>query len=142
MTGLPIGPAVPEPSGFGPERTPYEALGGESRVRALVDTFYDHMDRDAAFATIRALHPPDLSRSREKLFEFLSGWLGGPPLYIEKHGHPRLRGRHMPFAIAERERDEWLACMRGALDECGIEGDVRTFLDGRFAHVANFMRNR
>jgi len=91
---------------FGPDNTPYDALGGDERVRTLVDTFYDHMDSDEDFATIRKLHPDDLASSREKLYEFLSGWLGGPQLYIEKHGHPRLRGRHMPFPIGEVERDQ------------------------------------
>lgn len=126
---------------FGLQNTPYEALGGDARVRTLVDTFYDHMDADEAFAGIRGLHPASLASSREKLYEFLSGWLGGPNLYIEKRGHPRLRGRHMPFAIGVSERDQWLACMARAMDDCGITGELRTFLDARFAHVANFMRN-
>ena len=127
---------------FGPATTPSETICGDAQVRLLVDAFYDHMDRDPAFATIRTLHPPDLTMSREKLYEFLSGWLGGPELYVNKHGHPRLRGRHMPFSIGETERDQWLACMQLALDERGIDGELRRFLDHRFAHVANFMRNR
>lgn len=127
---------------FGPDNTPYDALGGNESVRTLVDTFYDHMDQDGEFATIRALHPDDLGSSRQKLYEFLSGWLGGPQLYIEKHGHPRLRGRHMPFPIGEVERDQWLACMNRAMDDCQIEGEIRTFLNQRFAHVADFMRNK
>jgi hemoglobin len=130
------------PRSFGPDDTPYDALGGDERVRALVDTFYDRMDADEAYAGIRALHPADLATSRTKLYEFLSGWLGGPPLYIERYGHPRLRGRHMPFPIGDAERDQWLACMSAALDACGVEADLRGFLDARFAHVANFMRNR
>jgi len=127
---------------FGPDNTPYDALGGDERVRSLVDSFYDHMDRDDEFSTIRALHPDDLAGSREKLYEFLSGWLGGPQLYIQKHGHPRLRGRHMPFPIGETERDQWLACMNRAMDDCDITGDIRAFLNQRFAHVADFMRNK
>jgi hemoglobin len=127
---------------FGPDNTPYNALGGDKRVRTLVDTFYDHMDQDDEFATIRALHPDNLASSRQKLYEFLSGWLGGPQLYIEKYGHPRLRGRHMPFPIGESERDQWLACMHRAMDDCHIKGDIREFLSQRFAHVADFMRNR
>lgn len=111
-------------------------------MRALVQAFYDSMDSDEAFAGLRSLHPASLASSREKLYEFLSGWLGGPNLYIEKHGHPRLRGRHMPFPIGVCERDQWLACMGRALDACGVAGDVRAFLDARFAHVANFMRNQ
>ena len=127
---------------FGIEKTPYEAIGGDEQVRALVDVFYDHMDRDASFATIRALHPADLAESRLKLYEFLCGWLGGPELYVTKRGHPRLRARHMPFPIGEVERDQWLDCMQLAMDERGVDGDLRRFLDHRFAHVANFMRNR
>jgi hemoglobin len=111
-------------------------------VRELAERFYGHMDRDERFAVIRDLHPPDLTESREKFFEFLSGWLGGPPLYMSRRGHPRLRMRHAPFPIGERERDQWLACMAVALDELGIDGDLRAFLDARFAHVADFMRNR
>lgn len=137
---MPINPAGAGDT-FGPDRTPYDALGGGERVRALVDAFYDRMDSDPGAKTIRALHPPDLSGSRDKLFMFLSGWLGGPPLYIERHGHPRLRMRHAPFPIGEAERDQWLACMAHALDTLDVTGDLRAFLDGRLAHVADFMRN-
>ena len=127
---------------FDAEHTPFDAIGGEESVRALVDSFYDHMDRDEPFDRIRTLHPEDLTESREKLYLFLCGWLGGPQYYVQKHGHPRLRMRHAPFPIAEVERDQWLECMAIAMDECSIEGELRTFLDGRFAHVADFMRNR
>jgi hemoglobin len=125
-----------------PPDTPFDAIGGAARVRALVDAFYDHMDGDAEFAVIRALHVGDLGTVRDKFHKFLTGWLGGPPLYVEEFGHPRLRGRHMPFPIGERERDQWLACMGRALDDTGVEGELRSFLDARFAHVANFMMNR
>lgn len=127
---------------FGPDHTPYAALGGEAALRGLIDAFYDRMDADAAFARIRQLHPPDLRESRQKLFEFLSGWLGGPPLYVQNRGHPHLRARHVRFAIGEVERDQWLACMQHALDQCNVTGELRRFLDGRFAHVADFMRNQ
>ncbi len=149
MTGLPIQPGgLPSgpPSGptfsFGPDQPPFDALGGDESLRRLVDTFYDTMDRESAYAGIRSLHQPDLGEARDKLYEFLSGWLGGPPLYVEKYGHPRLRGRHMPFAIGEAQRDLWLACMSAALDACEVNGEIRAFLDARFAHVANFMRNQ
>lgn len=126
---------------FGPDHTPYDALGGAEAVRRLADTFYDRMDTDEAAGVVRALHPDDLTESREKFFMFLSGWLGGPELYMQRHGHPRLRMRHAPFPIDETVRDAWLACMASALDECGIDGPVRAFLDARFAHVADFLRN-
>ena len=125
---------------FGPEHTPYDAIGGETRVRALVDAFYDRVASDSPL--MKALHPEDLSESRQKLFEFLSGWLGGPPLYIQKHGHPRLRMRHMPFAIDQVGVEEWLRCMRGAMDDVRLNGDLRTFLEQRFRQTAQFMRNR
>ncbi len=120
----------------------YEKLGGESGLRTLVDRFYDLMDSAPEAAQIRALHPKSLHRSREKLFMFLSGWSGGPQLYIEKFGHPRLRMRHMPFEIGVVERDQWLWCMGKALDESGLDSSVVEYLKSRFAEVADFMRNR
>ncbi len=129
-------------SSFGPDRTPYEAIGGEAGVRALVDAFYRHIERDPDADAVRPLYPEDLSRPRQRLFEFLSGWLGGPQLYFEKYGHPRLRQRHLPFPIGETQRDQWLACMGRAMDECGVPGELCSFLNARFAHVANFMRNQ
>jgi len=127
---------------FDAENTPFTAIGGEAPVRALADAFYDFMDRDPDCAVIRAMHPEDLGESRDKLFEFLCGWLGGPQLYVQKRGHPRLRMRHGPFPIGEDERDQWLSCMTRAMDQLEIEGELRAFLDARFAHVADFMRNR
>jgi hemoglobin len=124
------------------EFTFYEAVGGDAGVRALVDRFYDLMDSEPAFAGLRRLHPADLANSRERLYLFLSGWLGGPPLYIERHGHPRLRARHLPFPIGERERDQWLRCMGLALAEVGMPDFVREQLLARFAPVADFMRNQ
>lgn len=93
--------------------TPYEQLGGATGLRALVERFYDLMELDPAYAGIRALHPERIQGSRDKLYMFLSGWLGGPGLYVERHGHPRLRARHLPFAIASAERDQCSrACAR------------------------------
>lgn len=119
----------------------YELLGGETGVHALVDRFYDLMDSAPEAKDIRALHAASLKQSREKLFMFLSGWSGGPPLYIEKHGHPRLRQRHMPFAIGERERDQWLWCMDRAIDAGNFHPSVVEHLKTRFKEVADFMRN-
>ena len=127
---------------FGPDHTPFESLGGEERVRLLVDSFYDRMNDGAEFTVIREMHPEDLTESRQKLFEFICGWLGGPQLYMERRGHPKLRMRHAPFSIGASERDQWLACMAHAMDQLEIDGDLRAFLDARFAHVADFMRNR
>ncbi len=121
---------------------PFEQIGGEPGVRALVDDFYDRMEQLPEAATIRALHPPNLRGSREKLFLFLCGWLGGPPYYVEKYGHPRLRARHLPFSIGVPERDQWLLCMRGALAVCVADPTLRAALDGAFERLADHMRNR
>jgi hemoglobin len=122
-------------------RTPYEALGGGPAVRALVDRFYDLMDTLPEAATIRAMHPADLASSREKLFLFLTGWLGGPPAYVERFGHPRLRMRHLPFAVDEAARDAWLQCMFQALDEHVADEMLRLQLRTGMARVADHMRN-
>jgi hemoglobin len=100
------------------------------------------MDSSPEAKIIRAYHAKSLSQSREKLFMFLSGWSGGPSLYIEKYGHPRLRQRHMPFSIGERERDQWLWCMNKALDESDLQPTVKDHLKTRFTKVADFMRNK
>lgn len=126
---------------FGPGHTPFMAIGGEDAVRALVDAFYDHMHRQPAAADIRAMHPDSLDGSRDKLAWFLNGWLGGPESYVERFGHPRLRQRHSPFAIDPAARDAWMLCMGRAMDDRAIEGDLRTFLDARFEHLATFMIN-
>jgi hemoglobin len=117
-------------------------LGGEPGVRALVDRFYDLMDLEPAYAGIRRLHPPALDGSRDKLFWFLAGWLGGPPLYTSRFGHPRLRARHLPYAIGIAERDQWLACMRQAMAEEGIDPALATRLDEAFFGTADWMRNQ
>ena len=124
------------------QATPFELFGGESGVRALVDAFYDHMDLDEEFAGIRKLHPETLSGSRDKLYWFLCGWLGGPSHYIERFGHPKLRMRHMPFAIGGAERDAWLACMRLALVDCAVDPKVSEWLMAQLFGTADWMRNK
>jgi hemoglobin len=120
----------------------YEWIGGERGLRSLVNRFYDLMDSSVEAKNIRSLHPKSLNRSREKLFLFLSGWSGGPQLYVEQFGHPRLRLRHMPFAIGFVERDQWLWCMNKALDESQLDPRVVEYLKARFAEVADAMRNQ
>jgi len=120
----------------------YDLIGGENGLRALVDRFYDLLDVSPEAAGIRALHPKSLTGSREKFFMFLSGWSGGPSLYIEKFGHPRLRMRHARFSIGVPERDQWLWCMNKALDESGMDQRVIEELKPRFAEAADFLRNR
>jgi len=124
------------------EPSPYERLGGEQAVRRLVDRFYDLMDTLPDAGDIRALHPEDLTGSRDKLFKFLSGWLGGPPLYQMEHGHPRLRARHLPFPIGEAERDAWLLCMEQALAETEMDELLRGHLLQSLRNTADHMRNR
>ena len=122
--------------------SPYELLGGDSAVRQLVDRFYDLMDTVPTYAVIRILHPADLTGSREKLYLFLSGWLGGPPLYAEKFGHPMLRARHLPFAIGIAERDAWLACMRQAMNDCVVDAGLQASLLDSLFKTADWMRNK
>jgi hemoglobin len=124
------------------EATAFDRVGGEAGTRALVDRFYDLMDLDAAFAELRALHPSTLDGSRDKLFWFLCGWLGGPDHYVSRFGHPRLRARHLPFAIASDERDQWLRCMAFAMEDIGLPETLRERLLHSFFETADWMRNR
>jgi len=121
---------------------PYQRLGGADKVRELVDRFYDLMDTLPAAAPIRQLHPADLTESREKLYLFLCGWLGGPELYTERYGHPRLRARHLPFPIGVSERDQWLHCMSQAMLDLNLDPDLRRYLQQAFFKTADHMRNR
>lgn len=123
------------------EQSLFEKIGGESGIRALVDRFYDHMDTRPDCREVRAMHPADLSSSREKLWMFLVGWSGGPQLYIERHGHPRLRARHLPFAVDTRARDQWLTCFALAVDDCRVSEDARQTLGLAIARLADHMRN-
>ena len=122
--------------------TPFEAIGGEPAVLALVQRFYDLMDLEPAYRGIRALHPAHLEGSRDKLFWFLCGWLGGPQYFVERVGHPMLRARHLPFSIGIRERDQWMACMRQAMGEVGLEPTLAGRLGDAFAGTADWMRNK
>ena len=122
--------------------TPYELIGGDAGVRALVDRVYDLMDFEPAYAKLRAVHGSTLESAREKLHLFLSGWLGGPPLYVQRFGHPMLRARHLPFAIGEEERDQWMACMSQAMDEVDVPQALREALETAFFKTADWMRNK
>jgi hemoglobin len=117
-------------------------LGGEAAVRALVDRFYDLMDLEPAYTALRALHPSTLDGSRDKLHWFLCGWLGGPQHYIERFGHPMLRARHLPYAIGNTERDQWMACMTQAMADCAVEPALAAALREALQGTANWMRNR
>ncbi len=136
MPGRPTG--TPHP--WGDEETPYAQIGEETGVRGLVDAFYDIIEEESP--TLRDMLPVSTSGSRQKLHEYLTGWLGGPPIYVEKRGHPRLRMRHAPFPIGRDEADEWMRCMRLAFDRVGLEGNLRVFLDEKLAPLADHMINR
>jgi hemoglobin len=125
-----------------PVITAYELLGGEAALRELVERFYGHMDTLPEAAEIRAMHAPDLAGAKDKLFKFLSGWMGGPNLYWQEFGHPRLRMRHFPFSIGVRERDQWMLCMAKALDDMPMETEFRHTLLRAFAQTADHMINR
>jgi len=121
--------------------TPYELIGGESAVKQLVHRFYELMDALPEAYAVRQLHPESLAGSEEMLFEYLSGWLGGPNLYIAKKGHPRLRMRHAPYAIGLKERDEWMLCMTQALTEQVNDEGFRQALLTQFSELASHMIN-
>jgi hemoglobin len=127
---------------------PFKLLGGEAEVLAITKAFYDAMEEHEPELT--AVHRGSLDAQgvfrvepevRERFGLFLIGWLGGPQTYMETHGHPRLRMRHAKVPINEAMRDAWLRAMERALDACEVQGEVRSFLDARFADVANFLRN-
>jgi hemoglobin len=125
--------------------SPFDRLGGEARVRAIVEAFYDAMtELEPALA---ALHPCDATgrvarASRDRFGLFFVGWLGGPQDYVAQHGHPRLRMRHAAVPVDTAMAAAWMRCMRTAFDRCGVEGDVRAFLEARLGEVAQFLRNR
>ena len=121
--------------------SPYEQLGGEAGVRRLVHRFYALMDELPEAYTVRQLHPESLSGSQTSLFEFLSGWFGGPPLYIARKGHPRLRMRHAPYAVGPVVRDEWMLCMTQALTEQVMDHAFRARLIDTFSQMASHLIN-
>jgi hemoglobin len=124
------------------QTTAYVLIGGAESIRQLVDRFYDLMELEPAYAVIRQLHPADLSTSRDKLYLFLTRWMGGPELYQEKYGHPKLRARHLPFPIGSIERNQWLDCMQRAMDEVAIDALLKERLNESFFATADLMRNK
>jgi hemoglobin len=128
--------------GNGSGATAYSLIGGAEPIRQLVDRFYDLMELEPAYAVIRQLHPADLISSRDKLYLFLTGWMGGPDVYQEKYGHPKLRARHLPFPIGSIERNQWLDCMQRAMDEVAIDAPLKERLHESFFTTADWMRNK
>ncbi|KQV83700.1 group II truncated hemoglobin [Rhizobium sp. Root1220] len=122
--------------------TLYQAIGGQETVRALAHRFYELMDTLPEARHVRAVHPPTLDGSEEKFYEYLTGYLGGPPLYTDKRGHPRLRSRHFVAEIGPVERDEWLVCFRRALDETVANPKLREIIWQPVERLAHHMQNR
>lgn len=122
--------------------TPYEAMGGAATVQSLVDRFYFYMDILPESHEIRAMHASNLASAKDKLFKFLSGWLGGPNLYIEEFGHPMLRARHLPFTIGGAERDQWMLCMNKALAEINMDNQLKSNLQAALQQLATHMINQ
>ncbi len=120
----------------------YELVGGDAKLRELVDRFYDLMDLEPQFAELRAMHPESLEGSRDKLYRFLSGWTGGPDTYTPKYGPAFLRARHLPFPIGSKERDDWLTCMVLAMRELGYGEGKEDLLLQAFFRTADWMRNK
>ena len=124
-----------------PFETLFEWIGGEARVKALIERFYDLMELEPQYAALRAAHGSTLADARQKLFWFLCGWMGGPQHYTDRFGHPKLRARHMPFKIGILERDQWLACMDQAMLETGVDDALRARLKDSFFQTGDWMRN-
>jgi hemoglobin len=122
-------------------QTHFEMIGGQPVVDRIVDEFYRRMDTLPAAEKIRALHPPDLRDTKVVLKKYLAEWLGGPPRYSEERGHPRLRMRHLPFRIGTAERDAWMLCMRGAMEEIVSSEELRSTLLQQLFKTADWMRN-
>ena len=122
--------------------TPYEVIGGETAIRNLVERFYYYMDTLPEAKGIRDIHQADLTSAETKLFKYMTGWLGGPNLYIEEYGHPMLRARHLPFAIGESERDQWMLCMNKAIDEVPMDSRLKTSLQTALQDLATHMINK
>ncbi len=121
--------------------TPYEQVGGERAVRSLVDRFYFYMDTLPEAEAVRKMHSKSLASAKDKLFKFLTGWLGGPDLYMREFGHPMLRRRHFPFVIGQAERDQWMLCMDKALSEMTMDSGLRNSIREALAQLATHMIN-
>ena len=124
------------------QHTHYQRIGGAEKIHALVDRFYELMEELPEAYGIRKMHTEDLQDVNDKLYMFLSGWMGGPQLFVEKYGHPMLRRRHLPFSIGDTERDQWMLCMNHALHDIVEEATLRRELSEAFSKVADHMRNR
>lgn len=135
-------PSLVQPQEKSYFETPFAWIGGESAVSRLTERFHDLMDLEPAYMALRRVHGSELSNARQRLFWFLCGWLGGPQYYTERLGHPRLRARHLPFAIGITERDQWVACMDQSMAETEVDPELRERLHQSFFQTADWMRNQ
>jgi hemoglobin len=119
----------------------FAAIGGEEPIKQLVDRFYFYMDSLPQAATIRAMHAADLTHTKQVLVSFLTEWLGGPKVYSSERGHPRLRQKHMDFAVDAAARDSWMLCMRMAMADVVADAALREKLEQAFFKTADFIRN-
>lgn len=122
-------------------KSAFDAIGGEEGTRRLANRFYDIMASDPVATELLALHPQPMDTIRQKFFEYLTGWLGGPPLYESKYGHPRLRARHLPFTVTEQMVEQWLYCMNKALNEVVEDDALRNAIRTPITQLAHHMRN-
>lgn len=119
----------------------FQLIGGQEAVDRIVDIFYDRMDTLPEARSIRAMHPADLSGIRTVLKKYLAEWMGGPSAYSQERGHPRLRWRHLGFPIGNAERDAWMLCMDGALEEVIPDEELRGHISQQLRRLADWMRN-
>src|SRR6185312_3271528 len=132
---------IPRPQA-GKDIKPFQRIGGQPAVDRIVDSFYDRMSTLPEAKVIRALHSDDLGAIRVTLKKYLAEWLGGPTAYTDERGHPRLRARHLPFSIGDEERDAWMFCMRGAMEDVVTDQAAREWILQKLSQVADWMRNR
>lgn len=123
------------------QQTPYLLMGGAKAISSLVERFYFYMDTLPEAKELRAIHATDLSSAKDKLYKFLSGWLGGPDLFIQEYGHPRLRQRHFPFKVNQQVRDQWVYCMHKALYEIAMPDAIRNNIKQAISDLASHMMN-
>jgi len=124
------------------EITPYILIGGEKGVKALVTAFYDEMETNIHLTELLAVHQLPLDGVRQKFFEYLSGWMGGPPLFEQKYGHPRLRQRHLHVDVTRKQAELWMLCMNNALDKSVENEELKQGLLQSFSQLAKHMINQ
>ncbi len=120
----------------------YSRLGGAPTLRKFVDNLYDFMDYFTPVENVRKMYPEDLSDARNRLFMFLSGMLGGPPLYENGCGYAKLRQKHMHLKIGDKEREQWLFCAQNAANQLDIDSRVRDALMVKITEMANHLHNQ